>query len=822
MQTAKVAQVAVEHTTVGFDKAFDYLVPEALAAAIVPGCRVLAPFGAGNKKRQGFVLGVREIASAPKAKLKTIAAVLDKAPLFNLEMLELCFWLQEKTFCTLFEAAKAMLPPGLCLTVTETYIISPDSDSAVVQALPEDERAVCVLLAKRGVYVKRERIEKALSLKEGDDVFFRLLEKGLILSGESAQQKVSDAVERMAELADPAGNIDDLLPSLTQKQQAVLRVLRDAGSAEVKEACYLAGVTPAVLATLQKKGIVHIFEKTAFRTPALKYAAEAPSREITLSPSQQKCFDSLKTEYYNKTGRPSLLFGVTGSGKTSVYLKMIDEALQNEGGVIVMVPEIALTPQTLSIFYSRYQNNVAVFHSGLSVGERMDEWRRVKSGEVRIAVGTRSAVFAPFKKLSLVILDEEQEHTYKSENSPRYHARDVARFRCAYNKALLVLASATPSIPSYAQALAGNYNLCELPERFGEAELPEVVVVDMSQKQNRGSAVSSTLFQLIEENLQNKRQSILLINRRGHNTFVACTACKHVITCPSCSISLIYHSTNNRLMCHYCGYSAPLPEVCPECGEETLRYSGYGTQRVESELHGLFPEARILRMDADTTQSRYAYDEKFTAFANGKYDIMLGTQMVAKGLDFPNVTLVGVISVDQQLYNDDYMSMEKTFALLTQVVGRSGRGHMAGKAVLQTLIPENEIIGLAARQDYRSFYNMEINLRRGMIYPPFCDMCMVVFVGEDEGTVKKGANWFLDALKELNSGEFSDQKLIVLGPLPLRVAKVSNKYRYRLIIKCKNTSRFREFMKKLLVAFGKERAFAKVTAVADINPERTN
>lgn len=821
MQTMTVAQVAVENTTISFDRVFDYLVPEALCP-LAPGCRVLVPFGAGNKKRQGFVFAVTEREAAPKAKLKTISAVLDKAPLFNLEMRDLCFWLQEKTFCTLFEAAKAMLPPGLCLTVTETYIISPDYDPAVVQALPEDERAVCALLAKRGVYVKKESIEKALSLKEGDTVFLRLLAKGLILSGESAQQKVGDAVERMAEIADSSQDIDDLLPSLTQKQQAVLNVLRDAGSAEVKEVCYLAGVTPAVLATLQKKGIVRLFEKTTFRTPVLKYTADAPVREITLSPAQQSCFDSLKREYDQKTGRPSLLFGVTGSGKTSVYLKLIDAVLQDEGGVIVMVPEIALTPQTLSIFYSRYQNQVAVFHSGLSVGERMDEWRRVKSGEVKIAVGTRSAVFAPFEKLSLVIIDEEQEHTYKSENSPRYHARDVARFRCAYNKALLVLASATPSIASYAQALAGHYHLCELTERFGEAELPEVVVVDMSQKQNRGSAVSSTLFALIEENLNNQRQSILLINRRGHNTFVACTTCKHVITCPSCSISLIYHSANNRLMCHYCGYSAPLPEVCPECGEEALRYSGYGTQRVESELQGLFPEARILRMDADTTQSRYAYDEKFTAFANGKYDIMLGTQMVAKGLDFPNVTLVGVISVDQQLYNDDYMSMEKTFDLLTQVVGRSGRGKMAGKAVLQTLIPENEIIRLASKQDYRSFYNMEISLRRGMIYPPFCDMCVVVFVGEDEGLVKNGAKWFLDTLKNLNVGEYSDQKLIVLGPLPLRVAKVSNHYRYRLMIKCKNTSRFREFMKKLLIAFGKESAFARVSAVADINPERTN
>lgn len=822
MLKIKVARLAIDNTSISFDRLYDYLVPESFDGENLLGCRVLVPFGRGNKMRQAFVLDLVEHDEVMPAKLKTISAVLDKAPLLNLEMTKLCFWLQEKTFCTLFEAAKAMLPPGLSINIIKTYIINPDCEPSKLEGLSDEERAVCELLMKRGKYLKKDNIIKTLSFKNDTDVFEKLENKGLILSGESAQKRIRDASEKMVEISSSAHDIDDLLPSLTLKQRAVVSVLIDTGSAELKELCYLSGVTAAVIMTLHKKGIVHIYEKELLRTPEQKYDAEDASADIVLSAEQQACFDSLKNEYYQQTGRPSLLFGVTGSGKTSVYMKMIDEVLKGDGGVIAMVPEIALTPQTLSLFYSRYKNQVAVFHSGLSVGERMDEWKRVKSGAARIAVGTRSAVFAPFEKLSLIIIDEEQEHTYKSENSPRYHTRDVARFRCAYHKGLLLLASATPSISSYTFALSGKYNLCELKERYGSAQLPEVVVVDISQKQEKGSAISSTLFRLIEENLKNKRQSILLINRRGYNTFVACRNCKHVYSCPNCSISLIFHSANHRLMCHYCGYSKLFTDICPECSEKALNYGGYGTQRVESELAELFPDAKVLRMDADTTQSRYSYDEKFSDFAKGHYDIMLGTQMVAKGLDFSNVTLVGVVSVDQQLYDDDFRSTEKTFDLLTQVVGRSGRGGEKGRAVLQTMIPENEIIRLAARQDYPSFYKTEIALRRSMIYPPFCDLCLVVFTASSEDEARKASAWFLERLKTENQGEYKDLKLIVLGPLPLRVAKVSNKYRYRLIIKVRDTARFRAFIKHLLNEFSKERYFSKVSAVADINPERTN
>ncbi len=815
----KIAKIAVENTNLSFDMLFSYAVPEAMTVQC--GCRVCVPFGRGDTERQGFVFEIEELdENAPaysETKLKSILAVLEKAPLLNFEMLKLALWLKETTFCPLFDAAKAMLPPGSCMSAVITYIISPEFDKGIIAELDSQEKAVCELLLKRGKYVKKELILKAAGLDARSDILEKLTEKGYVKTNIASPKPSGEKSLKMVTLNLDEEELSRLEQGMNAKQKSVVENLRSLDSAEIGELCYLSGVTTAVIMTLVNKGILSLFEKEAVKEDFAGEIQEA-ANEISLSTEQQKCFESLRDEYNNKTGRPSLLFGVTGSGKTSVYLKMIEHVLPLGKGIIVMVPEIALTPQTLSIFYSRFGDKIAVFHSGLTISERLSQWKRVKSGKAQIAIGTRSCVFAPFESLALIIIDEEQEHTYKSEMSPRYHARDVARFRASINNALLLLSSATPSIESYAAAKSGKYNLCTLQNRYGSARLPEVIVVDMSLKENKGLAISNTLFELLKRNFENHEQSILLINRRGFNTFVACSGCKHVVTCPSCSISLIFHSANNRLMCHYCGYSTPYSPVCPDCGSEALRYSGYGTQRICADLEQLLPDARVLRMDADTTHSRNAYEEKFKAFAGGEYDILLGTQMVAKGLDFENVTLVGVISVDQQLNNDDFKSMERTFDLLTQVVGRSGRGKKSGKAVLQTLLPENDIIQLASKQDYISYYEMEIAIRRAMIYPPFCDICSIVFVGAVEIHAMNAAKWFLETLKHMNSADYSDLKLIVLGPMPLRVAKVSNKYRCRLMIKCRNSPRLREFISKLLGKFSLEKQFSKITAIADINP----
>ncbi len=455
------------------------------------------------------------------------------------------------------------------------------------------------------------------------------------------------------------------------------------------------------------------------------------------------------------------------------------------------------------------------------MGERLDAYMRIKRGEADLVIGTRSAVFAPVRDLGLIIIDEEQEHTYKSESSPRYHTRDVAKFRAHKHSALLLLSSATPSVESYSYAVKGKYSLETLTERYGDAVLPEVSTVDMKQERQRGNRynLSSELLERLEKNLSDKKQSILLINRRGFNTFVACDSCGSVVNCPSCSISLTYHSANNRLMCHYCGYSVPMTKVCPECGKEDVRYAGYGTQRIETELEALLPEARVLRMDADTNSTRHSFEKNLIDFGEGKYDIMLGTQMVAKGLNFENVTLVGVINADQQLNNDDFRSQERTFDLLTQVVGRSGRGKNKGTAVIQTLTPENHVIKLAQSQDYDSFFKNEIIIRKAMVYPPYCDICSVCFTGEDEVKTLNASKQFLTELKDKVDNDYKGEKVIVLGPMPPRLSKVNNKFRYRLIVKCKNSKRLRSMMSELLISFGKNKIYSDITAVIDINPE---
>ena len=482
-----------------------------------------------------------------------------------------------------------------------------------------------------------------------------------------------------------------------------------------------------------------------------------------------------------------------------------------------MVPEIALTPQMLEIFTSRYGDKVAVFHSAMSMGKRMDEWQRVKDGKALIAIGTRSAVFAPFSDLGLIIMDEEHEHTYKSEQSPRFHARDIARFRTVYHGGLLLLASATPSVESFTAAKSGKYSLFVLKNRYGSAVLPQVRTVDMKKEILSGNTldISRELCDAISDTLSNKKQAIILLNRRGKNTYISCPQCGYVLSCPNCSISLTYHSANNRMMCHYCGYSAPSGGKCPNCGGEHLKFLGAGTQKVEEELNSLFPKARVLRLDADSTAARDSYAKRLDEFANGEYDILLGTQMVAKGLDFPNVTLVGVLGADSATYSDDFRGFERTFSLLTQVIGRAGRGDSAGTAVIQSLNPDSELIELAARQDYEGFYNDEIMTRKLMIYPPYCDICTVSTRSFAKSEAQNAVNEVFANIKSLLQGEYSDIKAIILGPAPAAVPRVNNKYRFRMIIKCKNGKRFRKMLKKAIEIKQK----GDVTVTVDINPE---
>lgn len=822
MRAPITAGIAVENTAYSFDKLFDYLIPEELADRVAIGCRVLVDFGRGAKKRQGIVFTLSCEPPATDKKLKKISSVLDEEPLLSDEMIALASFLADRTFCTLFEAAKALLPSGICLRVTETYRCLLSEEEEESASLSQNERDILRYLRRKDDFVSAEKIYEALGLSPETKAVEALQKKGFLLRNVDTKRRLHDATVKMVRLA-PEYEEEDSVPfKLTAKQSAVVKFLREIGSATTKEIAYFTGVTQVVTENLHTRGIVVYEELSVYRTPEKMRSTPRDTSSITLSPVQTKAYEKLLQLQRQDEAKAALLFGVTGSGKTKVYMKLIDAIAPTGRGVIVLVPEISLTPQLLTMFYARYGERVAVLHSGLSLGERMDEWKRIRNGDATIVIGTRSASFAPVRDLALMILDEEQESTYKSEMTPRYHARDVARFRAAYHKSLLILASATPSVETFAGAVSGRYELVELPERYSGAMLPQVMTVDISQKQNMNGmqTISAMLAEEMRKNLEQKQQTILLINRRGFHTFVACTKCKEVMMCPHCSISMTYHSANDRLMCHYCGYSEPVRTTCPSCGAETIRFSGFGTQKVEQEVAYLFPEARVLRMDADTTSAKNSHDKAFSRFAQGEYDVMIGTQMVAKGLDFPNVTLVGVISVDQQLYNDDYKSTERTFDLLTQVVGRSGRGQTAGRAVIQTLAPENAVIELAAQQDYRAFFDTEICIRRAMIYPPYCDICVIGFIGPGEAAVRAASRYLFGLLKDkLQTEEYSGEKVVILGPAVPKVAKISNRYRERMIIKCRNSAVFRKMIAACLKEFSTNKVYHNITAYADMNPE---
>lgn len=822
MSTRLVALIGVENCSYSFDTLFSYLVPESLSTFLQPGMRVLVPFGNSDSLRQGFVFEIASEDEEDNSKngLKTISSVLDSTPLLSEEMLKLAVWMRDRCFCTFFTAAKSVLPGGMCLRTEKLYSCVSDIPVESYDKLSADERSVVDFLRKKKTPVRETLILKKFGINKDSLLLKKMFRSGIISESTDAFARINDLTVKMIRLCD---NYTPDESVLTDKQQSVVNILFDIGAATIKELCYFTGVGESVIRTLISKEICESFSAPVKRDYQTDFSEKVYKKPL-LSTEQHKAFETLYSAYKSDGFRQALLYGVTGSGKTSVYLELIDKVLEDNNTAVVLVPEISLTPQTFSIFSGRYGKNVAVLHSGLSMAERYEEWKRINSGEVSVVIGTRSAVFAPLKNIGVIIIDEEQEHTYKSEMSPRYNAKDVARFRCAYNKSFLLFASATPSVETFARAKDGNMFLCELKSRFGNAVLPDVKTVDMTDRSviSSGFALSDVLADEVRENLKNGEQSILLVNRRGYNTFVSCTQCKNVVTCPKCSISMTYHSANNRLMCHYCGYSLPFTVNCPSCGAENIKYSGIGTQRVEQELKIRFPEARVLRMDADTTTAKNSYEKSLTAFANGEFDIMIGTQMVAKGLDFPDVTLVGITSADNELYNNDYRSAERTFDLITQVVGRAGRGNRKGRAVIQTVSPDNNILSIASRQDYVRFFNSEINMRKALIYPPFCDICEIGFLGTDYEMVHTCAEYFFEKLKKLNEGEYSSEKIIILGPLSPRVSKVNDNYRQRLIIKCRNSSSFREMIKKVLLDIMKDRSFKNVTVFADINPEKLN
>ena len=813
MRYSVVAGVVLEKTVYRFDKPFDYSVPTELIDSCKVGCRVTVPFGRGNTKRQGVVLYLSDGAKKiDDTQIKNIISVVDKKPLLNEELLGIVKWLKTHTFCTYYDAVKTLLPFGLNIKMVSTLRLESNISEKTLASLSKTENDIVSFLRKKGGVAEKTAVLNGLKLTD-EFAINNLLNAGVISADRTAKQNMKDPTVSMASLAVPV--LD--LPKLTAKQKAVVDFLDEVGTAGVKEVAYYAGVTQAVIATLEKKGILNVFSMPTIQMSE-QNVPQNPSK-IVLTDEQQKAYDNLLLDYNALTAKTSLLYGVTGSGKTSIFLKLVDHAISNGKSAIVMVPEISLTPQTLSKFKARYGDKVAVFHSAMSLGQRMEEWKKAATNHAVVAIGTRSAVFAPLNNIGLIIMDEEQEHTYKSEQSPRFHARDVANIRSKYHNAMLLLASATPSVESYCHASEGRYGLVTLNNRYGNAMLPSVVTVDMRQELAVGNTgiISRALAAELAKTIENKKQAILLLNRRGHNTYISCSACGYVFNCENCSISLTYHSANKKLMCHYCGTAHPIPEECPSCKNKKLRFSGVGTQRADEEITSMFPNARILRLDADTTMTRDAFEKGLTAFANGEYDIMLGTQMVAKGLDFPNVTLVGVLSADQSMHSDDFRAFERTFSLLTQVIGRSGRGSEKGIAIVQTHEPENDIIELACNQDYNGFYSTEILTRRLMIYPPYCDIVMLGISAVGSDITRLAAQKLFELIKNALEKQ-NDIKMIILGPTVANVPRVNSKYRQRIILKTKNTQKFREFLHKILLEFYTV-SDKTVSVFVDINPE---
>ena len=811
-----IGKIAVAAANFAIDKPYSYFIPADMAVA--PGMRVQVPFGRGNRQTEGVVLQVTE---GDRGNLKAIDRVLDAEALLDDTMLRLAAFLRERYFCTFFDAIRAMLPAGLWFNTKDVYRLTDDRAWKEKKLRNPDARKLLEFLEACGGETDGQTLQQVVTEEERfDKAVAYLLRQKWLDARQDLSRKTGDKTQRIATLAaspEEAMAYASTRPKSAAMQRAVLELLCSVGSAAVKEICYFTGAKPATVNRLADLGYVALTEKPVLRCREIKPAKlEGP---LVLNEEQQRAFDGLAAQMEEERPGAALLYGVTGSGKTSVYIKLIRHCLEQGKQAMLLVPEIALTPQLLGLMAAHFENQVAVLHSSLPATERYDQWKRVRSGAAKVVVGTRSAVFAPCKSLGLIILDEEQEHSYKSENSPRYAAKEVALWRGVKEKALVLLGSATPSVETMYHAKNGTYRLYELHDRYNGKPLPKVEIVDMRKELEKGNdaSVSYRLQDIMGQTIEGGKQTILFLNRRGNSRALVCVDCRKIPECPRCSAKLTYHSANERLMCHYCGYSQPAPERCPHCGGPMKRM-GTGTQKVQQELESLFPGLEVQRMDADTVSAANTHEVILDRFKNEKVPVLIGTQMVAKGLNLPDVTLVGVLDADLSLYSDSFRAAETTFNMLTQVVGRAGRGDTPGYAVIQTLAPEHRVINLAARQDYAGFYDMEIRLRELQQCPPFGDIAVVTFTGEDERKVLHGAAKFQGSLRALlKTPDYAGEVCEVLGPAPCAVPKINYNFRYRLTLRCRMTKNLRYLLAHLLRQFSQDRENRGVSAFMDVN-----
>lgn len=819
-----IAEVIVSNTSRSVDKIFHYLIPPKYSNEVKVGSRVIVSFGKGNKKTEAYVINL--IGFSKLTELKEVSSIVDSVPLFDEKMVYLIHWLREKYLCTYHEAVKALLPPGIGLKFHEWIKINNTLDRDIIEqktaCSPVQQKLLKIILENGGAIEYSELIALTDNQKIQPSIK-SMVKKGIVIISNDYFSLVKDKKIRVAYLAVSQEEAEYQLEDLMVKapvQARIIEILLENEFVSVADLVLFSRGSHSAVNTLHKKGLIVFRDHIVIRNPvdekSIKRttAFDATQEQINVI----KCINKKLNE---EVPFSFMLRGVTGSGKTEVYLQVIDDVISRGKQAIVLVPEIALTPQMVERFIGRFGSRVAVFHSGLSMGERYDQWKKIRELQVDVVVGARSAIFAPFKNLGIIILDEEHENSYKSELSPRYHAREVAEYRSKVENAVVIYSSATPSIESYYKGQTGEYALLEMTRRYNDLSLPLVEIIDMREELINGnkSIFSSKLKTEIEHNLYNGQQTILFLNRRGFSTFVSCRNCGFVMTCPHCNISLTYHANNDRLICHYCGYGVRNVSSCPKCASNYIRHFGIGTQRVEQEIKLLFPSASVLRMDVDTTRTKFSHERILNTFRDQNIDILIGTQMVSKGLDFPGVTLVGVLAADMSLNIDDYRSSERTFQLITQVSGRAGRGDIKGRAVIQTYQPEDSTIQIARTHDYQTFYNNEISIRKQLRYPPFSEIISILVSGVDENAVinriKQIASVVKDKVENNNQIKICNE---LLGPMPAPISKIKNKHRWRLLIKCTDSNRIRGMLSILLNEHYIDRNNKGLSLIIDINP----
>ncbi len=811
-----IARIAVSGLPFSADKPYSYAVPDGLR--LEPGIRVMVPFGRANRQTEGVVL---ELVQGSQEGLKSVDRSLDQEPVISRQMLYLAAFLRDRCFCSYYDCLRSMLPAGLWFHTKNSYRLTDDRSWQEKPGRQKDAMEILKLLLELGGEAEESRLRELVPEEPALLAALQYLRRKKWITGRTDfLHNSGDKTEQIATLVAPAEEAMEFAqsrPRSAAMQKAVLELLCGVGSASVKDICYYTGAALGTIKSLERKGYLRLTRRQVLRCRQIEPVQ--PAGPLVLNEEQQCAYLGLASQMEAEKPGAALLYGVTGSGKTSVYLKLIQRCLELGRSALLLVPEIALTPQLLSLLAGHFGDRVALQHSSLSTGERYDQWRRIRSGQAQVIVGTRSAVFAPGQRLGLLIVDEEQEHSYKSENTPRYDAREVALWRGAREGALVLFGSATPSVETMYRAQTGLYKLYALTRRYNGRPLPQVQIVDLRRELMDGNdlSLSRELVRSIQQTHQAGKQTILFLNRRGNSRALVCVECGQAPECPRCNARLVYHSANGRLMCHYCGFSQGTPARCPSCGGPMKRI-GTGTQKVQQELLSLMPDLEIDRMDADTVSAVNTHEKILQHFSQCRVPVLVGTQMVAKGLNLENVTLVGVLDADLGLYSAGYRAAESTFNMLTQVVGRAGRGDAPGRAVIQTMVPEHPVIQLAARQDYDAFYRMELEIRRVQQYPPFGDLAAVTFVGQEEQRLLHGAVKFRQSLLEcLRQGDYSGERCQVLGPAPCTVPKINYNFRYRLTLRCAMSKKLRLLLAHLLRQFMQDRENRGVSAFVDVN-----